>query len=321
MKLEMGESLMQSFLKHVKGCIITQTNWKSAHSWNTTTESWAQATALFETNIRNHQAFSDIFKDLSLKQTLDQAEIDVIGIIDDTVYMAEVAFHEKGLQYGKKEEINERVFKKLLRAYLIGLAYFPDSKYEIIFASPKVNPAPDTEIRKTFEVLQKDFNKDEKVSFHYIVNDDFKDKILVRTLQAAASDADTSALFLHSVKLLNLFGMVSVVPEHEQIKAATDANDSDGYSLQRYLQSVGYKTFIEYFEQYVNPQCTTNDIRELLMQSGKYTLNSCNTKASIGKTIVNKKLVKEALEIIAHAEKADPAIVKKAQELLKNYTA
>lgn len=91
--------------------------------------------------------------------------------------------------------------------------------------------------------------------------------------------------------------------------------------LPRALQSVGYKTFIEYFEQYVNSHYTTNDIRDMLMQSGKYALNSCNTKASAGKTIVNKKLVKEALEIIAHAEKANPAIVKKAQDLLKTYTA
>ena len=91
--------------------------------------------------------------------------------------------------------------------------------------------------------------------------------------------------------------------------------------LQSYLRRVGYKTFIEYFEQYVNPQCTTKDIRDMFIQSGKYTLNSCNTKASTGKTIVNKKLVKEALEIIAHAEKANPAIVKKAQKLLKTYTA
>ena len=35
-----------------------------------------------------------MFKERSLQQTLRQAELDVVGIINDTVYMAEVAFLE-----------------------------------------------------------------------------------------------------------------------------------------------------------------------------------------------------------------------------------
>lgn len=33
MKIEIGESLLQSYLKTVKGCILTQTNWKTSSSW------------------------------------------------------------------------------------------------------------------------------------------------------------------------------------------------------------------------------------------------------------------------------------------------
>ena len=33
MKLEMGESLFYSWLRHVKGCQIVQTNWKISSSW------------------------------------------------------------------------------------------------------------------------------------------------------------------------------------------------------------------------------------------------------------------------------------------------
>ena len=33
MKIEIGESLLQSYLKNVKNCILTQTNWKTATSW------------------------------------------------------------------------------------------------------------------------------------------------------------------------------------------------------------------------------------------------------------------------------------------------
>ena len=33
MKIEMGESLMQSWLKHAKECKITQLNWKPSANW------------------------------------------------------------------------------------------------------------------------------------------------------------------------------------------------------------------------------------------------------------------------------------------------
>lgn len=36
MKIEMGESLCASWLRHVKGCQIVQTNWSNSPTW----ESW-----------------------------------------------------------------------------------------------------------------------------------------------------------------------------------------------------------------------------------------------------------------------------------------
>lgn len=33
MKIEIGESLALSYLKHVKKCVIYQTNWKSSSQW------------------------------------------------------------------------------------------------------------------------------------------------------------------------------------------------------------------------------------------------------------------------------------------------
>ena len=34
MKIEIGESLALSYLKHVKNCVIYQTNWKSSSQWD-----------------------------------------------------------------------------------------------------------------------------------------------------------------------------------------------------------------------------------------------------------------------------------------------
>ena len=209
MKIEIGESLLQSYLKNVKECILTQTNWKTAASWKTEKSNFEKAEYLFN-RIQNHNDFSDVFKKSSLEQALKQAELDVVGANNEKLYMIEVAFHENGLQYGGRLETKDRVCKKLLRAYLIGLAYFPNYKYEVIFASPKVNPATDETIRDYFSVLNKDFSDDEKVEFKYIANDDFEKEILVPTIQATLADSDSSELFLRSVKMLELFNMVKL---------------------------------------------------------------------------------------------------------------
>lgn len=47
MKIEIGESLLQSYLKNVKECILTQTNWKTAASWKTEKYNFEKAEYLF----------------------------------------------------------------------------------------------------------------------------------------------------------------------------------------------------------------------------------------------------------------------------------
>lgn len=209
MKIEIGESLLQSYLKNVKNCVLSQTNWKTAASWKIEQTDFEKTEYVFN-KIQKHEDFSDVFKKSSLEQALKQAELDVIGINNEKLYLIEVAFHENGLQYGGRLETKDRVCKKLLRAYLIGLAYFPNYKYEVIFASPKVNPATDETIKEYFAVLNNDFSDDEKVEFKYIANEAFENTILIPTIQATISDSDSSELFLRSVKMLELFDMVNL---------------------------------------------------------------------------------------------------------------
>lgn len=209
MKIEMCESLMQSYLKYEKHCFITQLNWKVPTVIQNTIP--GKARTFFE-KIQKIQDFADIFKGCSLEQVLKQAELDVIGINGDTVYLVEVAFHENGLQYGDATETKTRVLKKLVRAYLIGLIFFPGKNYDIIFASPKVIPSSESLIKDVLPVLENsvfEYETDkDNVQFHYITNDDFKKKILIPTLQSSVKIADTSDLFLRSVRLLEIFGLV-----------------------------------------------------------------------------------------------------------------
>lgn len=207
MKIEMGESLLRAYFKDVKECLITQTNWKVSENWKADESDSAQLQDIYE-KIRSDGNFADAFK-TELAQTLRQAEVDVIGIdAAGKLYLAEVAFHEAGLNYGSKTETKDRVIKKLLRAWLAAMKFFPGHRYEIIFASPKVNPATDKIIREYFDILSESFESPD-AHFAYYANDSFRDEILLPTYEKSRAESDTSDLFIRSVRLLDLFSLVS----------------------------------------------------------------------------------------------------------------
>ena len=319
MKIEMGESLLQSFLKYVKNCLVSQTNWKASASWDIPQNNLSSVSQLF-TQIQKHKDFSSVFKGTSLEQALKQAELDVIGINNDKLYMVEVAFHENGLQYGDKEQTKDRVCKKLLRAYLIGRAYFPNFSYEILFTSPKVNPATNKIIQSYFATLVSDFGIQGKVKFCYIANDDFKNEILFPTLKASQNDSDTSDLFIRSTKLLEIFSVLGINhTKPQQInkdKQPINLNKSKD-SLKLTLKSVGMAVFIKYYDYFISEKYAVKDLKSLLLKAEKFEKNTCATKASSGKSIVKKGLIKEALNLISTSSDADLETVKKAKDLLK----
>ena len=214
MEIEIGESLCLSYLKHVKKCVIYQTNWKLSSWWLQELGKKSPAEKLYdklkESPSKEKTAATDFdVKDVltsDFSQFLKQAEIDALGVDKDgNVYAIDVAFHERGLGYGKKVDARDRVMKKFVRSYMIMLGCFPDRKCTIIFASPKVDAAKQDLIMPALEELQADGRfKDNGITFEYIANDKFKAEILDQTIEASRDDADTNELFLRSYKLLNL---------------------------------------------------------------------------------------------------------------------
>lgn len=249
MKIEIGESLALSYLKHVKKCVLYQNNWKISSKWakSDEEENKNKDDKTVEGKIFKEikEVFKDIFKSDTLKQTLKQAEIDALGIDKEgKVYAVDVAFHEGNLNY--KGGTANCVIKKLLRSYLILLRYFPDRDYDIIFASPKVGPtvnsdicnvlkfnkskADNKEINKSelndFEKLKRFLNDNiefkNKVRFIYISNEDFKKGFLYNTIEASESDSDTNELFMRSYKLFQLFNKA---PNSKAKKTESDDNE------------------------------------------------------------------------------------------------
>lgn len=202
MKIEMGESLIYSWLKHIKECQITQLNWKVSNSWNTTiTEDIIEL--MKDINEKFDFPFGNI---KSIEHLVKQSEVDVLGFDfnTNTIYGVDVAFHTNGLGY--KDNVN-KVTKKIFRTLLTLDIYF-DNTYakEVIFATPKINPQEYEKLSKRIDEINEFLeNKKQGTKISFISNIDFENKILNPILTLSDNVADTSELFLRSYQLTQLF--------------------------------------------------------------------------------------------------------------------
>ena len=204
MKIEIGESLIYSFLRHEKNCLITQTNWKPSGNWIIADSAWDKVTQEHK-KISEHSVFSKIFEDkkITLKQMIKQTEIDVVGVGQNNhIYAIEIAFHEGGLLYTNKTETANRIIRKLLRCYLALKCYFPTHNHFIAFCSPTTTPGYEEHIKELFEILIQDFQT-KNVEFYYFSNQRFNSEITENTLNKTISESDGSELFARSIKLYN----------------------------------------------------------------------------------------------------------------------
>ena len=201
MKIEIGESICYSYLRHVKQCWVAQTNWKVSDHWakyKTDDEMAAMFLSMKERFDRDGKVFK---KTKGAAQFLTQGEIDVVGVDQEGgVHAMEVAFHERGLNYGGGPD--NRVLKKLLRTVLILKAYQPPrTKFNIYFVSPKVNPSVQQPMTDIFAALRSEYPD---IAWNLFLNEDFTEQVLRPTLGKASTVADTSELFVRSWKLFEM---------------------------------------------------------------------------------------------------------------------
>ena len=211
MKIEIGESLLVSWLKHIKECQIVQTNWKASSKWELQRRDELETLMSRSSSLCLEYFGYEIYKKTSsLEQLLMQAEIDILGVnfsIDNNaIYAIDVAFHESGLNYGSREESVARVIKKIIRTTMCLHGYFDTPHGEVIFASPKITPAVNADLDTCLPIIR---NILADANIHYgiriIANEDFNDKILSPVLNSLDDVADTSELFMRSLQLYNMF--------------------------------------------------------------------------------------------------------------------
>ena len=211
MKIEMGESLFYSWLRHIKECQLVQTNWKPSPNWELQHE--AELMQLYQEldeYFEKEQGYKIFKKSSSLKQIIKQAECDVLGVKiqngTPSYYAVDVAFHEQGLQYGSRIETVLKVLAKWIRTAFCLYGYFGVKEAEIVFAAPKVSKLVVQDLVPFLEYLN-DFFAQKGFRFHVqlICNASFRDEVLHKTLEASEGVADTSELFMRGCQMLNMF--------------------------------------------------------------------------------------------------------------------
>lgn len=212
MKIEMGESLFYSWLRHIKECQVVQTNWKASPKWGLKHREELQILMkTAESYFESKYGYEIFKKNSSWQQVLNQGECDAIGIKlveNKTIcYAVDVAFHEDGLLYGsRKEDTVMKVLSKTVRTAMCIYGFMGLKEADILFASPRITPATYNllvpcidEVNNIFKEMGYDF------CFDVIANERFAEEILYPVLGVGKEVKDTSELFLRSYQMLQLF--------------------------------------------------------------------------------------------------------------------
>ena len=265
MKIEMGESLVISWLKHIKGCQLVQGNWKPSQEWtmlngDDVTDTINKIDSYFK------ERFSADFKDVidtelsdtewaifkqnaGIEQVLAQGEADAVGVsYQDGIpypYSVEVAFHSSGLNYGNAKVTTMKVLEKLSRSAISLYGYMGFNQGEIIFASPKINnnimEILEPAVGKLQELLQSsglDFN------LRIVCGETFKKVLLDPIINVANSVRDTSELFMRAYQLYSMFYENDIVKgSKRRAKIKSTQVDANTDSVDISVELDGWKEF------------------------------------------------------------------------------
>lgn len=211
MKIEMGESLFYSWLRHVKECQIVQTNWKISPKWQMQHEEEIYGLmSKFDEYFARNYGYSIFKKNSSMGQVILQGECDVIGVSfaegKTDYYAVDVAFHEAGLNYGSKEDTVMKVISKTVRTAMCLYSYMDTKEADIVFASPKINPAVMRDLLPCIRDINNLFRL-EGYSFcvRLIANKQFEEQVLAPIMLVSNGVADTSELFMRSYQMYKMF--------------------------------------------------------------------------------------------------------------------
>ena len=200
MSVDIGESLMQSWLRHVKGCEIVQTNWKASMNLG---YDKARAEELLK-KIRKIEEFDFFAQGKNTENIIRQTEIDALGcIVSKKCYFAgEIAFHEDGLHYKSSDSVPSKMLRTLLCLY----GYLNAKAATIVFATPYIRSKAEKENLEKFVIVLNKFLQNDcglkKYCVKLFANSEFETNILNPVFYLADEIKDTSEVFVRACKLI-----------------------------------------------------------------------------------------------------------------------
>jgi hypothetical protein len=222
MKIEIGESLIFSWLRHVRGCPIVQASWKPSPTWPIRREPGLASNFEKMREIAGQRLGFEVFKKSLFNQFSRQAEIDVLGLRFGDAGLAAIAvdsaFHENGVQYSELKETVGRILKKMIRTAFVLEAYFDLHQAETVFATPKMHNAVHDALQGCWPELQSILAdcgslSADRLRLRIVTNGDFVEEIIQPVLDRMDQVADTSELFLRAQQLVRF---CEVTPRRKQ---------------------------------------------------------------------------------------------------------
>src|SRR5690554_1833854 len=273
MKIEIGESLLYSWLKHIQKCQVVQTNWKSSILWfeGKREEELNIDKKHFDVVLNIAHGLKEKFNiqiniNDNIEKILGFTEIDNLGIsfLENTkkIIAVESAFHEGGLNYGSNGDSKVKVIEKFLRTAICLLTVFPNIESKIIFATPKASSTLVKDIEEITNYLHKEFKDNGlSITFEIISNEKYYSEILDKVLKTSDKIADSNELFVRSNKLIQMF-------------ASNIKDNSKDFGLDEYKIGVIAKLVIpKYLEE---NEISNSELEEYLDQSKSKELFGLN---------------------------------------------
>jgi hypothetical protein len=160
MKIEIGEFLILSWLRHVRGCVVTQMNWSPSPAWPIARERELRATFEAIRSFSDDTIGRSSFGQVNFEAFVRHASIDVLGLRPDhpsggiEAIAVDSAINDTELPHGSVEETIVRLIQRMTRAGFALAAYLAPRQASVVFATPWLAMATRQEVQRHLALLE-----------------------------------------------------------------------------------------------------------------------------------------------------------------------
>jgi hypothetical protein len=205
MKIEIGEFLLLSWLRHVRGCVVTQMNWSPSPAWTIARERELRATFEAVRRFSDDAIGRSSFGPVDFEWFVRHATIDVLGLRIDPAgggteaIAVDSAINDTELPHGNAEETIVRLLQRMTRAGFALAAFLEPRQASVVFATPWLAQAVRQEVQRHLALLElrlaeQRLHAVSRLRFRVIADADFADEIVQPVLAHVDAVADTSGL-------------------------------------------------------------------------------------------------------------------------------